>query len=95
MSDMIKPNDIIAEAEEAANLAITELSAGELDDCSGGVSGLGDISSLFKGASSFFEQSGIKMDQVSFAGPNGAGSISSLTGFDTASGNSDVISFGL
>ncbi|MGG6242408.1 hypothetical protein ACQ4N7_27660 [Nodosilinea sp. AN01ver1] len=95
MSDIIKPNDIIAEAEEAANLAITELSTGELEDCSGGASGLGDISSLFKGASSFFEQSGIAMDQVSFAGPNGAGSISSLGAFNTASGNSDVISFGL
>jgi hypothetical protein len=80
---MIKPNDIITEAEEAANLAISELTEGELDDCSGGVSDLGDISSLFKGASSFFEQSGIGMEQVSFAGPSGADSISSLTGFNT------------
>jgi hypothetical protein len=95
MSDMIKPNDIITEAEEAANLAISELTEGELDDCSGGAMSLGDISSLFKGASSFFEQSGVAMEQVSFAGPNGAGSMSSLVGFNTASGNSDVVSFGL
>ncbi len=95
MSDMIKPQDIIVEAEEAAHLAITELSSDELGDCSGGAISMGDISSLFKGASSFFEQSGIKMDQVSFAGPNGAGSISSLGAFNTASGNSDVISFGV
>jgi hypothetical protein len=95
MSDAIKPENILAEAEAATNTAITELTDGELGDCSGGALSMGDIDSLFKGASSFFNQSGLSMNQASFAGPQGAGSISNLEAFDQASGNSDVISFGL
>ena len=95
MSDMINREIVLAEAEEAANAAMTELTEGDLDNCSGGSLNIGDLESLFKGASSFFSQSGLSLEQASFAGPNGAGSISSLDALKTASGNSDVIGFGL
>jgi hypothetical protein len=95
MSDNFKPENILSEVEEAANAAVTELTEGDLENCSGGALSLGDIDSLFKGASSFFEQSGVSLEQASFAGPNGAGSISSLDALTTKSGNSDAIGLGL
>ncbi|MGB3135199.1 MAG: CTB family bacteriocin [Nodosilinea sp.] len=95
MSELNNAESIMDEVVEAADMAITELTDGDLDNCSGGCSGFGDIESLFKGSSSFFSQSGVSMDQVSFAGPNGAGSMSSLDAFSTESGNTTFTGFGL
>lgn len=54
--------------------AIVELSDGDLEDVSGG-SGLGG---LFQDSGSFFSQENLSLDQATFAGPGGAGTLSSM-----------------
>lgn len=72
---------------------MTELTEGDLDQVSGGSMDTSSLDGLFKSASSVFSQSGVSLDQASFAGPNGAGSVSSLDALSTFSANTDVIAF--
>lgn len=73
------------EGVPAGDLAMTELSDADLDECAGGLS-LGDFSSLMDGSSSFFGQERLSFGQATFAGPNGSGTISTLDFERTISG---------
>ncbi|HEY9737214.1 MAG TPA: CTB family bacteriocin [Trichocoleus sp.] len=88
---------IMAQAEASALAAsaaeMTELTEDALDAVSGGSMDFSSLDGLFKSAGSVFSQSGISLGQASFAGPNGAGSVSSLDALSTFSGNNDVIAF--
>jgi hypothetical protein len=54
--------------------ALAELSESDLDQVSGG-SGLGNLGSFFGSSTSGFSQHETSFGQMTFAGPNGAGSM--------------------
>ena len=71
--------EVTMSAETSQEAAITELSEGDLDQVSGGFAiDLGDLDGLFQSSGSFFSQENLSMDQATFAGPGGAGTLSSL-----------------
>lgn len=59
--------------------ALQQLSEDDLDNVSGGMSlNFGDIENFAQNSGSFFEQTNLSVDQATFAGPNGSGTVSSI-----------------
>lgn len=74
-SEMDMTNTETLTIEESAMVELTE---GDLDGVAGGSLSLGDLGGLFQSAGNFFSQENISLDQATFAGPGGAGTLSSL-----------------
>jgi hypothetical protein len=71
--------EMMADTGAMSEMAITELSEGDLEQVSGGTGlDLGDLSGLFQNSGSFFSQENLSMGQATFAGPGGSGTLSTL-----------------
>ncbi|WP_206602818.1 CTB family bacteriocin [Leptolyngbya ohadii] len=72
-------NEMPMTSMESIEAGAIELSEQDLEAVSGGLNlSFGDVDSFFQQSGNFFSGKKLSVDQATFAGPNGSGTISSI-----------------